>query len=116
MTHDVTGNDVEGGRPPDGYALQGLKSNFRFEFRAMLTSFRGHLRDRISGLDLTIRPVQFPGATSGRDDLPLNKLNAPGKFRCVCESGFDSYREHIEYVSVKIRSLLNLRVIYRVPG
>src|ERR1019366_6818470 len=26
-------------------ALQGLKSNFRFEFRVMLASFRGHSRD-----------------------------------------------------------------------
>ena len=45
-------------------ALQGLQSNFRFELRVMLASFRGNLRDRISGLDLTIRPVQFPGTTS----------------------------------------------------
>ena len=59
-------------------ALQGLKSNFRFEFRIMLASFRGHLRDRISGLDLTIRPVQFPGTTSLAKGANINARGADG--------------------------------------
>ena len=60
-------------------ALQGLKSNFRFEFRVMLASFRGHFRDRISGLDLTIRPVQFSGATSESHKGFLTLTTRPGR-------------------------------------
>jgi len=44
-------------------ALEGLKTNTGFQIGTVLTAFLGHV-DRFSGLDLTIRPVQFPGTTS----------------------------------------------------
>ena len=45
-------------------ALEGFERNFGFQFGTMLTTFLGHRDRSISGLDLTIPPVQFLGSIS----------------------------------------------------